>query len=276
MIKVSNIINKTATKWEDEEFVKWANDEVKVGPNISERAVVKEAIARFGLEEGDMDSVKSQIRAEAVSDEETAEEEVLEEGPTVQTDAEGNSALVFTQDVFNLNKNAHTPTETKGAGITLNAGVTAQEVREAAKRAREGLSLKVLQDSIDTYVKKMSPGVPHVGDEGSKQQAALYRIIQNVFNLQGKDFIDGMNVILETVKEHRKAAFNERYVFRYMNEVKLTATERKNFERVVNLFLVTCDKTDRKQNLKQVDLSYTVEGYSDPSLIQKLTEFYSM
>lgn len=273
---MSNIINKTATKWEDEEFVKWANDEVKVGPNISERAVVKEAISRFGLEEGDMESVKSQIRAEVVSDEETTEEEVLEEGPTVQTDAEGNSALVFTQDVFNLNKNAHTPTETKGAGITLNAGVTAQEVREAAKRAREGLSLKVLQDSIDTYVKKMSPGVPHVGDEGSKQQAALYRIIQNVFNLQGKDFIDGMNVVLETVKEHRKDAFNERYVFRYMNEVKLTATERKNFERVVNLFLVTCDKTDRKQNLKQIDLSYTVEGYSDPSLIQKLTEFYSM
>jgi hypothetical protein len=294
---MSNVINKTAAKWTNEELAKWGLGEVETGPNISVKAVAKEAAARFGLEDGEVDEIRAQIAAEA-TESTVSEEEVLEkgargltatnvpvdespfieeEGATVQTDAEGNQAVVFTQKPFDLNKNiAPTPDTVQGAGIKLTAGRTAADVKEAAAKAREGLSLKVVESGLKEYIDKMYPGVPHSGEDGPKAQVAFFRIIQNIFRLKGSDFVQAYSLLLDTVAAHRSKTFNERYVFRYMSDVRLSVQERKNFERIVNLLLVTCNKTTRKQTMQQVDLPTTVEGFSDPELIQKLTEFYSM
>lgn len=270
---MSNVINKTATKWTNEELIQWGKGEAEAGTGISVKAVAREAVARLGLEDGDIDAVKAQIAAEAVAAAETVEEE----GPTVQTDAEGNQAVVFTQKPFDLNKNiAPTPDKVEGAGVKLSAGRSAADVKAAAAKAREGLTAKVVEEGLNEYIAKMTPGVPHTGEDGPKAQTAFFRIIQSIFRQSGKDFIESYSLLLDTVAKHRNTVFNERYVYRYMSEVRLTNTERKNFERILNLFLVTCDKASRKQHLKQVDLNYTVEGFNDTALIQKLTEFYSM
>ncbi len=277
---MSNVVNKQASQWTDEELAQWAKGEVETGPSTSVKAVAKEATARFKLEGGDVEAVKGQVLAMSEPDDEEqpeahdSEEPVVADGPSVQTDADGNSALVFTQKPFDLNKESGVAVQPEGKKIV--ATKTAADIRRETTIAQQGLGMKLVEEGLKEYVNKMRPGVPHNGEEGPNAQAALYRVITNAFRQTGSDFSAAMGLLLSTVREHRKGAFNERYVFRYMDRVKLNAQERRNFERVINLLMATCEPATRQQGLKQVDLESTVSGFGDPNLIQKLTEYFSV
>lgn len=271
---MSNVVNKQASQWTDEELVQWAKGEVETGPSTSVKAVAKEAVARFKLESGDVDAVKEQIVnkfAEEAEEEPTAEK-VEAEATTKET--KEAPPMVFTQKPFDLNKKESVAVE--GAGKKINATKTAAEVREAVTAAQRGLGLKLIEEGLKDYVATMRPGVPHSGEEGPNAQSALYRVITNVFRQTGSDFSAAMNMLLGTVRENRKGAFNERYVFRYMDRVKLNSQERRNFERTINLLIATCEPATRQDGLKQIDLDATVSGFGDPNLIQKLSEYFSV
>lgn len=134
----------------------------------------------------------------------------------------------------------------------------------------------ILQQNLDQYIEAMAPGKPHADEQGPMFQVLLYRTIQNVLAREGKDFTEGMDYLLQRIQENRDGVFNEKYVFRYMENIKLGQIERKTFERLLNLFITTADPATRTVTVKHVDIPTTVKNIPDGRVQQRLYEYYGV
>ena len=94
-------------------------------------------------------------------------------------------------------------------------------------------------------------------------------------NAETRRRLHEVNLLLDFIAAHRQTLFAEIRAFRSMDIVRLPANERKNFERLLNLFIGTAVRETRALALKQVDLARTVEGL-DAGAQQRVIEFYSI
>lgn len=134
----------------------------------------------------------------------------------------------------------------------------------------------LIEQNLQQYAEEMAPGKPHGAEQGPMNQLGLYRAIQTVLRQEGPAFIQAMDYVLKVFHEHRDGAFNERYVFRYMENVKLGKIERKVFERLISLFVTTANPATRAQTIRQVDLAAVVKGIPDGNVQQRLYEYYGV
>ncbi len=132
----------------------------------------------------------------------------------------------------------------------------------------------MVSDGIDEYLAMMKPGRSHSGNEGVVAQTKFFRLIQLVLRQEGSLFYKLFGELLTAVKENRKGAFSERYLFRYFEQITLPINDRKNFERMLNLLITTCEPSTRAHALKQVDLQGTMEGFKDHEMEQRVEGFY--
>lgn len=269
-------INKTADQWTDEELIAWAKGEIKTGSKVSDSSVGKEATQRFGLEEGDVATVKEQLAAQA-----TPEEPVEEEGGTEVAEEPQASSV---SETGAMEEEASDPeTTAPEASVPPTAEEDARVVNDAqTKPASEAPAPKLspsrelFRDQLNRYVDAMSPGQVVGEKEGISNQVLLWRTIQNALNRQGSEFTSCFGEILEAVHRHRKGAFHERYVFRFWDALPLSTPERRNFERLLNLMMLTSDPATRAHTLRQVDMDATLHGFNDSDIHQKVVEFYSL
>lgn len=132
-----------------------------------------------------------------------------------------------------------------------------------------------LTDRLNGYKAAMAPGVPVSNEEGAVQQLKLWRAIQMVLGRSGSEFIALYTQLLNAIKEGRQTVFSERYVFRFMAIVKMNVNERRNFERIVRLMLVTCDPSVRTVAMKHVDLKNVLIDF-DENVKQNMAGFYRL
>lgn len=132
-----------------------------------------------------------------------------------------------------------------------------------------------VQERLDSYVENMRPGRPIEPKDGAAMQAVLWNTIRLILKQPAPDFVTLLNNLLNTIKVNRQGVFNERYVYRFLDEVRITAPERRNFERILNLFLTTCDPQTRLASLRQVSLQTTLSGFTNQDEVSKLTAFYN-
>lgn len=137
-------------------------------------------------------------------------------------------------------------------------------------------SLMALDERIGDYVSHMQPSKPISSEEGVRQQTALWNAIKYVLGKTEGEFVAVYARLLEHVLEHRKTVFNERYVYRFFEHLRLSPNERRNFERMVNLMLATCDPKSRRLSLRQVNLPTTLAGFADNALQQRVIGFYTI
>lgn len=284
-------INKPAAQWTDEELLAWARGEASPSGQASNRTVSRECIARFGFENtDDIDSVKAFVIAKFVVEggETTDEEPSLE--PQLNEGGEGSDEAGDTTET------SETTTPVVEAAPTPVAPATAAPEAPAADEEsgepempeenvlvkptpvtfnQAKMSREIIENNLADYAKTMAPNVPTSAETAATKQLMLYRTIQIVLRSTGGDFTQNLNLLLDFIAAHRQTLFAEIRAFRSMDIVRLPANERKNFERLLNLFIGTAVRETRALALKQVDLTRTVEGL-DAGAQQRVIEFYSI
>lgn len=141
--------------------------------------------------------------------------------------------------------------------------------------AKNVVLLESLTSRLEGYVQKMGPGQAVIDTaEGVLQQFQLWRTIRSVLDKKDEEFTLLFSALLKFVSTHRKGAFSEKYAFRFFDDLSLTGNERRNFERMMNLLLTTCDPRSRSVTIKQVNLESTLQHIGSEEIRQRVTGFY--
>lgn len=138
----------------------------------------------------------------------------------------------------------------------------------------EDSHMRWLKDRLDAYVVDMAPAKPITIDKGAASQLGLWRAIQFVMQKTGSEFNSLWDTLLLYVRNNRKTVFNEKYVFRFFAEVRMSKEERQCFQRLIYLMLRTCDPGTRALALKQIDFSATLSRVTDNAARQRITGYY--
>jgi len=284
-------INKPAAQWTDEELLAWARGEASPSGQASNRTVSRECIARFGFENtDDIDSVKAFVIAKFVVEEAGGEEDTApgessdeqidapsdesgEEPPVVETTVPAPVIEAPVQPVVTEAPVAPATAEESGEPEMPEENVLVKPTPVTFNQAN--MSREIIENNLADYAKTMAPNVPTSAETAATKQLMLYRTIQIVLRSTGGDFTQNLNLLLDFIAAHRQTLFAEIRAFRSMDIVRLPANERKNFERLLNLFIGTAVRETRALALKQVDLTRTVEGL-DAGAQQRVIEFYSI
>jgi hypothetical protein len=107
------------------------------------------------------------------------------------------------------------------------------------------------------YIEHMKPGKTISVSEGVRRQADLLRGIKNIIENSGSAFPMVFSALLKTVDEHsgNNAVFNDKYLFRFFENVSMSTTDQQAFRRLMNLFKVTAP-VNQRTNLGRV-ISFT-------------------
>lgn len=295
-------INKPAAQWTDEELLAWSRGEASPSGQASNRTVAKECVARFGFDAtDDIDTIKALVIAKFVVA--ADEKELADEAPSDEPAPEGgDNADEANDDVEELESAddqtppvnevpspvAEAPTapvaptpapapvvepESTGEPEMPDENVLVKPTPVVYKQA--DMSREIIENNLASYAKAMAPNAPTSVTEGATKQLLLFRTFQVVLRTTGTDFFKNMDLLLGFIAANRTTLFTEARAFRHMNVVRLPANERKNFERLLNLFIGTAARDTRGMALRQVDLTRTVEGL-DAETQQRLVEYYSV
>lgn len=147
---------------------------------------------------------------------------------------------------------------------------------EAVSPTTAQINFQSLQARLQEYVREMKPGLPIENAKGAIQQKQLWGTIKFVLGQTGSEFVAMYAELLRVVAENRKGVFNERYVYRFMDQLAISSPERKNFERMLNLLMSTCDPKTRQFSLKQVDMRATLQGFADNNIQQRISGYYAV
>lgn len=148
-------------------------------------------------------------------------------------------------------------------------------VKWAALPPEAQINLEALQRKLDLYLAEMTPGKPLEAERGMEMQLQLWKAIKDALKKEGSEFVAHYSTLLQTVHAHRRTgAFNERYVYRYFQNLRMPAAERRNFERMLNLMLTTADPSTRRLALRQINLPTTLSGFEDEGVRQRVTDYY--
>lgn len=126
------------------------------------------------------------------------------------------------------------------------------------------------------YAAAMAPKKPISAEDGARQQAALFKTLQNVINREDEYFRPLFAAILAFADAHKAGAFHETHVFRFMEFVVLPENERKAFQRLLNLAKVGAAKEGRAQAMKQVNFTDSLRyGLTDDGR-QRVLDFFNV
>lgn len=249
---MATTIKKDVRQWSNQDLSKWATGEVESAQPVTDRDVADEVIRRRNLDAGmSVEDVQAHMNGDKESVPETPEAATTEapEAPTPEP-----------EKVAVPNK----PEPPKTSLHKVGGGGSG--------------SLTVIEQNLQNYIEAMTPGRSHRGDEGPQHQIRLYRTIMMVLRQKGADFNEAYGLLLKTVLEHREDVFHEMYIFRYMDTRRmqsgLTSNERRNFERVLNMVMTTCNPKTRARTIQQVDINATMMGFNDPEMHERVTAFY--
>lgn len=148
---------------------------------------------------------------------------------------------------------------------------------QAAKPTVEQQNMMALQERLARYIETMAPGKPVDEELGGQMQMSLWSTIKFVLDKSGSEFVSLYSELLRIVHEHRKGVFSPRYVFRFAGSTRLNQNERRNFERMMNLIMATCDPSSRMIALRQINMHTTLSGFAhEPKKQQRIAGFYSI
>lgn len=256
-------INKPAGEWTEEELLGWALGEIEAGGQSSDRTIAAQCIEHFGLELiEDIDLLKAavlELFEEAESLEEPTEEvENLEEQPLPEETEEVVESEESTED---------------DEPVAPEVDVIVKPTPKTFDQAE--MTTEIIATNLSNYLKGMSPNVQISNEDGVTRQVLLYRTFQVVLRSEGAEFFKNLDLLLGFIAAHRNTLFSETNAFRFFQNIRLPSTDRKVFERLLNLFISTAVRETRQLALKQVDMARTVEGLSAVQQ-QRVIEYYSI
>lgn len=178
------------------------------------------------------------------------------------------SLQVIDEAAFFRQAPAPTPAPTQAPAPAVSSGTPDTP-------ANLSLLARSLCDVVVSYIAAVPPRTPIDPATLVQQQVYLYRAIAGMINkLEGEEFTQVWSWLLACFNVHRHGVFGERHVFRAMEEITLSPDDRKAFQRLLNLLILTCEATSRAYALRQIDMTKTLAlGLTEPGR-QRIHGFY--
>ena len=129
---------------------------------------------------------------------------------------------------------------------------------------------------IMDYIAAMHPKRPMDEKSGARAQAMLYKVLQNTINREDEHFRAIFSAILMLFEVEPTGVFKEVNLFRFMDQVELTQSDRKAFERILNLIKVMGPKEGRAQAVKQVSFDNSLRFGLTEQGRQRVLDFFNV
>ena len=251
---------------------------IQTQPEVQEQPKVQEPAPVGGVA---AETMLDQTSAELAS---TVVAEATPQSPAgladIQVDAEPLTKTAEPQ--FTADANAALQTGLAATGLAATNAIDTVGVQtDAAPVVKEAVDVSLFSPSgslyfqnIQDYIKAMAYRKPVSVEDGSRAQVALYRTLTGIINNLGEDFNVVFAAVLAEFDNHRDGVFHETHAFRFMETVNLQERDRKVFQRLLNLMKHTADVKGREVALRQIDLTKTLDGFSEQSK-QKVLSFYN-
>ena len=156
---------------------------------------------------------------------------------------------------------------------------TAEEQDDEPQQFVPGVELtvaqQVLRQHLDEYIAAMATNMPMTSEKAAGHQLSLFTVIQGILSQEGAVFIAEMDNLLAKVKANRNGVFSEYYVFRGLEHLRLTAAQRALFQRLIHLFINTCDPATRGLALEAIDLRAALASPLEDIKQQRLVAYYT-
>lgn len=149
-------------------------------------------------------------------------------------------------------------------------------VKVDVKLQQAEIKFQLIVDRLTAFSIAMAPNAAINETDGKAQQLALWKVIEQVLKLEGAEFIKGFAMLLDFIAAHRTTHFSEKYAYRFFGPLALSAGDKRNFNRLLNLFIATADRATRRMGLEQVGLQASLAGIRDSGIQQRVTEFYQI
>lgn len=248
-------INKQPHNWSDEELVSWGLRQVEPGNGVTDEKIAEEIFKRADQDQGTVEQARG----------------IMVEVAPVDENGDGDGEEL---DLSQEAPEGEAVPEPAVKEAPVEAKKEAAPAPQAVKTPIDDEGVEIVDEQLQEYMSRMYPGRSHQGNEGATLQVKLYRTIQMVLRMEGRRFISAFKLLLNTVNDNRDTVFHERYAYRYFDSLTLTNPERRNFERILNLLMTTCDPKTRSKAVQQVDVDLTMEGFRNPEMHQRVVEFY--
>ena len=134
---------------------------------------------------------------------------------------------------------------------------------------------QVLRQHLDEYIAAMATNMPMTSEKAAGHQLSLFTVIQGILSQEGAVFIAEMDNLLAKVKANRDGVFSEYYVFRGLEHLRLTVAQRALFQRLIHLFINTCDPATRGLALEAIDLRAALASPLEDAKQQRLVAYYT-
>ena len=134
---------------------------------------------------------------------------------------------------------------------------------------------QVLRQHLDEYIAAMATNMPMTSEKAAGHQLSLFTVIQGILSQEGAVFVAEMDNLLAKVKANRNGVFSEYYVFRGLEHLRLTVAQRALFQRLIHLFINTCDPATRGLALEAIDLRAALASPLEDTKQQRLVAYYT-
>lgn len=112
------------------------------------------------------------------------------------------------------------------------------------------ISEKMLVDSLERYVTRMSPGVPMSSDKGAAEQVALIKVIRNLIENNPAEFPKLWRILSTFHTRYINGVFAVTNIFRFIESISLDKDQVSMFQNLMTMLDVINSKEtgfDRKQ-----------------------------
>lgn len=179
---------------------------------------------------------------------------------TEQTTTETTTAVV--EDPI-----AETPTET--AQEQTGENETTQDTEQSQETAEEvdpwqakiddlkttGTNTeRMVVSTMESYTKKMAPGMINSEVEIGQNQVTLWRMIKLVVESE-ENFTKGFDLVIAYAKQYQDGCFNDRYLFRGMEHIPLDKINAAHFLGMLNVIKLAATSKNKREAMAQVDLN---------------------
>ena len=156
-----------------------------------------------------------------------------------------------------------------------NTTPAAAVITETAVVEKRSIIFQIAVADLDNYVKNMARNVPQTSSSGAMYQVGLYRTFQKFLSLEAAEFKAGMDTLLGVIYANRDDVFNDSNPFRFNESTTLRDTDRKLFNRLLNLFIVAAAPATRKAVVERVNLHETIKLLPTEQSKQLLIAYFS-
>lgn len=162
---------------------------------------------------------------------------------------------------------------------TEGTEVMAKDVARAnvVPKSKYDITMETVNGLLANYVKVMDPkGNAPSDEDGIKQQQAFLKVIKMVLKLEGQDFHNGYEELLQWALKNLNGVMGPRWRNRYMDLLKaMPVMDLRLLEAMLHLITTTCDGRSRGLVISRYNFARLDKCVNDVRQVERLQGFYA-